>query len=82
MLQHTNLIVQDAPESGDDFVRTVVVNIRAEGICFHFRRLFSGMCHSPAVCNLQHQPIFSSLDVPGSDRVNPQPAPPNQLQSP
>ena len=36
--------VQEKPMCGDDFVATVVANIKDNGICLHFRSLFNDLC--------------------------------------
>ena len=36
--------VQDSPKSGDEIVENIVANIHMEGICLHFRMLFTDLC--------------------------------------
>ena len=35
--------IQEKPSSGDDLVKTVVENLRAGGVCLHFRSLFQNL---------------------------------------
>ena len=44
------LQLEDVPKSGDEFVETVVENLKSLGICYRFRCLFNDMCHFPAIC--------------------------------